>query len=134
MVVDTSALLSVVLHEALGDWVAEQLNSSATPCRMSAVHYTETLILVNDRRRALLPPLQEQLQRTPIEFVSVTPTQAEIAAEARAKYPLNLGDCFAYALAKDLDLPLLTLDRDFRRTDVRLVVQPGFHRHARRPR
>jgi ribonuclease VapC len=101
---------------------------------MSAVHYTETLILVNDRRRALLPPLQEQLQRTPIEFVSVTPTQAEIAAEARAKYPLNLGDCFAYALAKDLDLPLLTLDRDFRRTDVRLVVQPGFHRHARRPR
>ncbi len=37
---------------------------------------------------------------------------------------LNLGDCFAYALAKTMDLKLLTLDLDFRAVDVPLVL-PG---------
>lgn len=41
---------------------------------------------------------------------------------ARLRYPLNLGDCFAYALAKDEDRTLLTLDRDFRRSDLRVIL------------
>lgn len=32
---------------------------------------------------------------------------------------LNLGDCFAYALAKSRDLPLLYKGDDFAKTDVR---------------
>jgi ribonuclease VapC len=37
---------------------------------------------------------------------------------------LNLGDCFAYALAKQLDAPLLYKGDDFGRTDVRPAYQP----------
>lgn len=37
---------------------------------------------------------------------------------------LNLGDCFAYALAKELDAPLLYKGRDFVFTDIRPAPQP----------
>ena len=37
---------------------------------------------------------------------------------------LNLGDCFAYALAKQLDAPLLYKGDDFAFTDVRPALQP----------
>ena len=37
---------------------------------------------------------------------------------------LNFGDCFAYALAKQLDAPLLYKGKDFDFTDVRPALQP----------
>ena len=37
---------------------------------------------------------------------------------------LNMGDCFAYALAKILDAPLLYKGDDFTRTDIRSALQP----------
>ncbi len=37
---------------------------------------------------------------------------------------LNLGDCFAYALAKQLDAPLLFKGDDFAVTDIRPALQP----------
>ena len=40
----------------------------------------------------------------------------------RHKASLNYGDCFAYALAESLDLPLLFKGDDFRHTDIRAVV------------
>lgn len=39
-------------------------------------------------------------------------------------FPLKLGDCFAYALAKTENCPLLTLDRDFRATDIAALLPP----------
>jgi ribonuclease VapC len=57
---------------------------------------------------------------------AVAPTRhhAELAAAARLRYPLNLGDCFAYALAKAEGCPLLALDDDFRKTDIELIAPP----------
>jgi ribonuclease VapC len=37
---------------------------------------------------------------------------------------LNLGDCFAYALAKQLNAPLLYKGDDFVLTDIRPAIQP----------
>jgi uncharacterized protein with PIN domain len=47
--------------------------------------------------------------------------QAQIASKARLKFSLNLGDCFAYALACVENSPILTLDSDFARVDVPVV-------------
>ncbi len=56
---------------------------------------------------------------------TVTPRQAEIARQAyqdygkgRHKAGLNLGDCFAYALAREMDEPLLFKGKDFLHTDI----------------
>ena len=59
-----------------------------------------------------------------IRFVAPDKSQAEIAADARMRLPLNLGDCFAYALAKSENCRILTLDEGFRETDVPLVKIP----------
>jgi ribonuclease VapC len=122
VVVDTSALLAVVFQESLGPWAADQLQANRDYLLMSSVNYAEVLILLQSRQPSHAHLIREAIEHTSIRVVPATPQHAEIAAAARLKYPLNLGDCFAYALAKQEDCPLLTLDRDFRNTDIKVVL------------
>lgn len=122
MVVDTSALLAVVFQASLGPWVVDQLQTNRDYLLMSSVNYAEVLILLQSKQPAHAAVIREAIEQTSIRVVPSTPQHAEIAAAARLKYPLNMGDCFAYALAKEEDCPLLTLDRDFRNTDISVVL------------
>ena len=62
----------------------------------------------------------------------VTASQARIAREAYRDFGmgsghpagLNFGDCFAYALARELDEPLLFKGDDFGHTDIPYVGRP----------
>jgi len=65
---------------------------------------------------------------TGIELVAVDMTQGNIASRAFARFGkgrhkpgLNYGDCFAYALAKSLNEPLLCKGNDFVHADLALV-------------
>jgi ribonuclease VapC len=89
---------------------------------MSTVNYVETLILVGDRFPRRVDEVRELIDSSEIQIVPPTRRQGEIAARARLRYPLNMGDCFAYALPKEENCPLLTLDRDFRNTDISVVL------------
>lgn len=123
MVVDTSALLAVQFGEPSAAWVVQQLRSSETEPKMSTVNFTEALI----RIRSIQPTLYRQLCEDIRDLVRLVPPsadQAEIAAGARMAFPINLGDCFAYALAKDVGEPLLTLDSDFLKTDIAVISPP----------
>ncbi len=125
MVVDTSVLLAVVFNESRGPWCVKQLQDHASELLMSTVNWAEVLIIIADRQPKLALQLRDQISALPIRFVAPGVQQAEIAAQARLKFPLNLGDCFAYALAKDHDCGLLTLDRDFRNTDLLVILPPA---------
>ena len=57
----------------------------------------------------------------PIHFIAPSVERSKIVAEARLKFPLNLGDCFAYSLAKQEACPLIAIDGDFKRCDIELV-------------
>jgi ribonuclease VapC len=46
------------------------------------------------------------------------------AIAARSAFPLNFGDCFAYAHARLRGEALITLGDDFLRTDLPLVLHP----------
>jgi uncharacterized protein with PIN domain len=72
---------------------------------------------VRDRQPQFFEQIEMELLNSGIRFVPPDVQQARIAAEARLRYPLNLGDCFAYALPVVEDLPILAVDRDFRSTD-----------------
>lgn len=124
MVVDTSALLAILFAEPHGEWVAEQLAAHAAELRMSTVNLTETLILVRDRQPHLYEQIEAEILSSGIQFIPPDVRQAQIAAEARLRYPLNLGDCFAYALAVVEECPILVLDSDFRAVD-RPVLAPA---------
>ena len=66
------------------------------------------------------------LREAGISVEPVTEEQARLAREAYRDFgrgsghpaKLNFGDCFAYALAKAMDEPLLFKGEDFSRTDV----------------
>lgn len=121
MVIDTSAFLAIIFNEKKGAQIADILENHADELRMSTVNLAEVLILVENRQPQHFNDIREELFSSSIRFVPPSLKQAEIAAKARLLYPLNLGDCFAYALAKDEGVSLLTLDEDFRKTDLKLV-------------
>ncbi len=59
----------------------------------------------------------------------VTPDQARLSRSAHLRFgkgtghkaALNYGDCFAYALAKAMDAPLLFKGNDFQQTDIQIA-------------
>ncbi len=61
-----------------------------------------------------------------VEITSVTPSQALLARAAHRDFgrgsghpaQLNLGDCYAYALASETGQPLLFKGNDFAHTDI----------------
>ena len=76
--------------------------------------------------------LETSIRTSGIEIVPFTPAQARLARIAYQQFGrgsghparLNMGDCFAYALARDLGEPLLFKGRDFALTDIELVTEP----------
>ena len=123
--VDTSALIAIVLDEDRADACIAALRTE--PLLISAGTLAEALIVAGSRGfRDLMSSLIDEL---PFDIVDVTATMARSVADAYVRWgkgahpaSLNYGDCFAYALAKERDCPLLFIGNDFARTDVRLVL------------
>lgn len=124
MIVDASALLAVIFNETHGAWAKDQLKKNADSLRMSTINLAETLIRVRDRQPNNYEEIRRFIHSLEIRFVPPTVEQAEAAAEARMKFSLNLGDCFAYALAREENDSILTLDPDFAQTDVLTLIPP----------
>jgi len=128
VIVDSSALIAILRNEPDASAIAEALQQA--PFRhISAVTYVEAAVVADNDRNPLLSRRFDNLIRdAQVSVEPVTPRQAEIARQAyrdfgkgRHKAGLNFGDCFAYALAKEMDEPLLFKGTDFARTDVEAV-------------
>lgn len=128
MIVDSSAVLAVLLHEADAERYAEAI-LTATPCRMSAANALETSIVVEGRGGLEAGhELDEFLERAEIELAPVTAEHLTAARRAwrrfgKGNHPagLNFGDCFAYALASVTGEPLLFKGEDFAQTDIEVA-------------
>lgn len=131
MIVDTSAIVAIVRNEP------EEANRClghimrAAMRRISAGNLLEAFLVIDGAR---IPELSDELDATVADLQlviePVTHEQVQIAREAFRQYGkgsghparLNYGDCFAYALARAMDEPLLFVGNDFGRTDVRRAV------------
>lgn len=122
MVIDTSAVLAIFFGEAHAEWAADHMKQNAGALRMSTVNLVETLVLIRDRQPTLATELEERLFTSGIRFVAPEVEHAKVAAAARLRFPLNLGDCFAYALATVERCTILTVDQDFRTVDCPVVL------------
>ncbi len=129
IVVDASALVAVGDREPEAPDILRAIE--ANTCVITGINYVETgLVLIGRRRLATQADLDEWLD---LLGISVH-VGDELSAPALAAYliygrgyhraGLNLADCFAYALAKELDAPLLYKGNDFASADVRSVLQP----------
>lgn len=125
MVIDSSALMSILLQEVDAGLFANAIEGAATRS-MSAANLYETGILIQSRRGdGGSLDLDRLVSGAEIEIVPFDIDQANAARKAYRRYGkgnhragLNFGDCFAYALAKHIGEPLLFKGADFARTDV----------------
>lgn len=129
MVIDTSAIIAVLLDEADAASIARAIESGS-PRLLSAANLLEASMVIESRKgEAGGRELDLLLYRAAIEVVAVDQNQAEVARLAwrrfgKSRHPagLNYGDCFAYALAKTRRLPLLFKGSDFSQTDLASVL------------
>ncbi|MHB1577259.1 MAG: type II toxin-antitoxin system VapC family toxin [Candidatus Dormibacteria bacterium] len=130
MIVDTSAIVAILRGESDADRYIEAISLVAEPL-MSAGTYLETAIVVDANGDPVLSRrLDDLLATARVQVEPVTKMHAEIARQAYRDFGkgsghpagLNLGDCFAYALARASGQPLLFKGEDFTKTDIASVL------------
>ena len=126
MIVDSSALIAILRAEPDAEAFALALAADPTP-RMSVANYLETAIVIDAGRDPVASRQVDKLiTKAGLRLEPVTVEQARVAREAYRDFGrgsghparLNFGDCFAYALARCADEPLLFKGQDFVHTDV----------------
>jgi ribonuclease VapC len=130
VIVDTSVVIAILRDEPDATAIAEALGRPEVR-RMSAVSYVEAAVVVDGNRNPVLSRRFDDLLRdVEIGVEPVTLNQARIAREAyrdfgkgRHRAGLNLGDCFAYALAKEKGETLLFKGNDFSHTDIEPALE-----------
>ncbi|MEA4945774.1 MAG: type II toxin-antitoxin system VapC family toxin [Propionicimonas sp.] len=125
MIVDTSALVAVILGEPDAEGYLRAM-ATAESLAVSAATLVEALIVVEARQgRDAATDLAALLTELDAEIVSFDEVQAEQAAAAWRRFgtgrhpaALNFGDTFSYALAVVRGEALLFKGDDFAATDV----------------
>lgn len=127
MIVDTSALITILKVESDALTFIESIAARQDHIRLSAGSLIETTtVVIRHRVHDGLSRLDALLDRIQCEIVPVDAIQARVARDAYQQFgrgsghkaKLNFGDCFAYALAKTTGEPLLFKGNDFSQTDI----------------
>jgi ribonuclease VapC len=125
VILDSSAVVAILRAEPEAPEMAHAVDRAET-CAVSAVSYVEAAVVIDSGRDPIASRrFDDFFRESEIVVESVTPWQAEIARQAyrdfgkgRHRAGLNLGDCFAYALAKEKGETLLFKGDDFCYTDI----------------
>ena len=122
IVLDTSALVAIFQDETEAVRIQDRI-AKADGLLISAGTAAEALIVAG--QRGYRSALEAMLTRLGVEIVPLTSADLGRMADAykrwgKGNHPaaLNLGDCFAYALARERGYPLLFVGNDFSRTDI----------------
>jgi ribonuclease VapC len=131
MFVDASALVAIIAGENDGVSLAARLDTAEPRYTAALAIYEATLGLLRIRHTtiaAITALLDDFMARSRIQTISITPEIGRLAVEAFARFgrgnhptQLNMGDCFAYACARSLGVPLLAKGGDFPQTDIVLA-------------
>jgi ribonuclease VapC len=128
IVVDTSAVMAIVLSEPGADWLSRRLQESDR--RLMSSGSGLALGMVLESRTTTLTTL-EALRSLQIELAPFDEAQFELGLRAwrmfgKGRHPasLNFGDCFTYALAKVTSYPILCVGNDFAQADLAVLTPP----------
>lgn len=123
IVLDTSALVAILLAEPEAPRLNRRIEEEEGALLLSAGTAAEAYILAG--QRGFRTRLEGMLEELPVEIVPLMPADIGRVADAYARWGrgnhpagLNFGDCFAYALARERNCPLLFVGNDFSRTDI----------------
>lgn len=130
MFVDASAVVAILTREPEADLLADVLESARSPIT-SPIAIFEAALGICRKRHASVEEAEQDISEflglAGVRTVSVTDKEAHATLMAFSRYgkgrghpaQLNLGDCFAYAVAKNHRTTLLFKDEDFDKTDIR---------------
>jgi ribonuclease VapC len=130
MFVDASAVVAILTREPEADLLANVLESAGLPI-ISPIAIFEAALGICRKRHASVEEAEQDVSEflglAGVRTVSVTDKEAHTALVAFSRYgkgrghpaQLNLGDCFAYAVAKNHRTALLFKGEDFDKTDLR---------------
>jgi ribonuclease VapC len=126
MVIDTSALVAILMDEPEQSIFKKIFASEPTVAMSVMTCYEAAIVMAGKKRTQNAARLVDDFVRDlAIDVVTVTNEDAVAAREAYFQYGrgyhsagLNLADCFAYALAKTRNEPLLFKGDDFSQTDI----------------
>jgi ribonuclease VapC len=125
MVVDTSAVLAILLQEPEAADYAQRIETDLNPLISAASVFEAGIVLISRYGLEARDDLRDFLEYAGLQIEPVTADQAEQALDAyqrfgkgRHRAGLNFGDCFAYALCKATDQPILFKGNDFSQTDI----------------
>ena len=131
MFVDASALIAIVANEIDGAALGARLEDATKAFTSPIAVYEATLGLARIGKTSPAEakvPLDRLLRETNVEVIAIETQMAELALAAfsrfgKGRHPagLNMGDCFAYACAKELGVPLLFKGDDFAKTDIEVA-------------
>ncbi len=136
MIIDTSVIIAMLKREPEAAAFAT-LIEDAPIARISAGTYVELAVVIDRSGDAVSSSaLDPFLDKSGIQIEPLTASQARIARTAHQRFGrgsghparLNMGDCFSYALARDLGEPLLFKGDDFTLTDIEIVTEPIRHK------
>lgn len=126
IVVDTSALMAVVLGEPKADTCIAAMEKD-DELLISAGTVAEALIVASHRNVG--QEMASLIDGLGFEVVPATLATAERIADAYQRWgkgmhraSLNFGDCFAYALAKERGCRMLYVGTDFSHTDIERAI------------
>lgn len=126
MILDRSALVAILRSEPDAADYAVAIEKAPIR-RISAANFLETAIVIDGSRDDLASSGFDKLVGAAGLIIEpVTEEQARTARDAYRRFgrgsghpaKLNYGDCFAYALSKATDEPLLFKGKDFPHTDI----------------
>lgn len=122
---DSSAVLAILFAEPASELLVDALEA-APAAAMSVANALECAMKLAPR-----PGLDEsekldafvalyEIRLVPVDAVQLRLARAAYLRFGKGRHPaaLNYGDCFAYALAKSVDAPLLFVGDDFSKTDL----------------
>ncbi|MBN1961212.1 MAG: type II toxin-antitoxin system VapC family toxin [Deltaproteobacteria bacterium] len=128
MIIDTSAIMAILLQEPEAKRIAEAITHDSIRLISTANWLEISLVVFTRTGNEGLRDFDLLIAKCRISSTPVTIKHAEIARHAFLQYgkgrhpaKLNYGDCFAYALAKETNEPLLFKGNDFNKTDITVV-------------
>jgi ribonuclease VapC len=126
-VIDASVLVAIFTSEADSLQLIERI-VAYNKRLLSAATWLEAAMVCESvsQRGGSEADFKELIESLNVEVISFTPEQARLAFDAFKRFgkgrgtkaSLNFGDCLAYALAKELQAPLLYKGNDFAHTDL----------------
>lgn len=133
MVVDTSAIIAIARREPEAAAFSNMLATTAGKLMANPTYLECAFVLAGVAPTKGMDFLRGLVSDTLITLVPFGPAELDSAIEARLRFSrgsghpakLNFGDCFAYALAKTRNLPLLFKGDDFIHTDIVPALPPA---------